>query len=341
MGGVETLFIAVAILSVIILAVVLLKFKNFKSMLVTGLAIVAVILAMVLFTSTDAKNSDSDVLLNNTNSPSFATGDIVGDKSDNNTGDDSSSVTDTSVATATTVATAVVTKSPSGATYKTPVPAETANPDIGKNSIIYLTFDDGPSDRTVEVLDVLKKYNIKATFFIIDFDDWQIPVLKRVIDEGHSIAIHGYSHVYSKIYASEEAFMENVTLLRDKIKSKLGYDTTLMRFPGGSSSSQAEKYCPGIMSKLVKRVEKEGYQYFDWNVDSGDAEGFKSDGIINRIKTGTKGSRTFNIVLMHDAQDKTETVKSLPTIIEWGIANGYTFSNLDASSPTAHHRTSN
>lgn len=354
MGIVEVLFIIVAVVSVIAGAFVLIKFRSLKFSLIAGLVSIAIILAMVLFVTNDSDDKGKDVLLQSfaptvATETAVATADVSAETvspvttvSPTNTLTPIATVSPTAA-----VVTLVPTKSPLQTAAptteppRTTQPVETTNPDIGKNSTIYLTFDDGPSPRTLEVLDELKKYNVKATFFIVNFDDSQIPILRRVIDEGHAIGIHGYSHVYADIYKSEAAFMENVTKLRDKLKDKLGYDTTIIRFPGGSSNSISARYCAGIMSKLVVTVENQGYQYFDWNVDSRDAEGFSSTQIISQLKATTYPSRVANIVLMHDAGDKYETVKSLPEVLKWGTANGYTFSSLNSSSPTAHHSVRN
>jgi len=332
MGSIELLFIAIAVVSVILSAFVLIKFRNLKFSLIAGLVAVAVILGLVVYVKDHPKDKGDDVLSAPTASPSFTVA-VTTPPAATSAPEETEQVS----ADYTPSATVKPTSTPAATVYKTPAPEETVNPEAGKNSVIYLTFDDGPSGRTPEVLDILKRYNIKATFFIVNFSDSQIPILQRVIDEGHSIGIHGYSHEYGDIYKSEAAFMENVTKLRNKIKDKLGYDTTIMRFPGGSSNHVSANYCTGVMTKLVVTVENEGYQYFDWNVDSRDAERFDAAGILSSVKSSTKGTRKTNIVLMHDAGDKHETVKALPEVIEWGLANGYSFSNLNASSETVHH----
>lgn len=338
MGGMETLFIVAAVLLIVALAFVLIKFKNIKLTLATGLAAIAIILGLVLFAADHPKDGDGDVMINSP-SQSVSTTDAAPTETAGATPDSTKDVSSDVVITPTIVPTVKPTPVPT--TYNTPKPEEPVNPEAGKNSVMYLTFDDGPSKRTPEVLDILKRYNIKATFFIINFDDSQIPILQRMIDEGHSIGIHGYSHEYGDIYKSEAAFMENVTKLRKKLNDKLGYDTTIIRFPGGSSNGVSKQYCKGIMTKLVVTVQNEGYQYFDWNVDSRDAERFDAAGILESVKKSTKGTRKTNIVLMHDNGDKHETVKALPNVIEWAKANGYSFSNLNASSETVHHNVNN
>lgn len=212
-----------------------------------------------------------------------------------------------------------------------------------KSSRIYLTFDDGPSQRvTPRILDTLKQYGAKATFFIINYSDGDKPLIQRMIDEGHTIAIHGYSHDYATIYASDDAFMENIYKLRDRLREDFGYEATFIRFPGGASNTISANHCKGIMSRLVKRVEQEGFAYFDWNVDSGDADGNTKpkDYILSHVKGGLCQGRG-NVVLMHDTGVKTTTADALPEILQYGLANGYTFLPITKDTVPVHHATSN
>lgn len=210
-------------------------------------------------------------------------------------------------------------------------------------SYIYLTFDDGPSKNvTPRLLDILKENDVKATFFILDYSPDKLPILKRMISEGHTIAIHGYSHKYSEIYKSEEAFMNNVYKLQEKIYDDTGYVTNIIRFPGGSSNTISKDYCPGVMTKIVKRLDDEGIVYVDWNVDSGDANGsgINADKLYNNSVNGLKKGRS-NIILMHDSDVKTTTPDAVKRVIEYGKKNGYTFLPLNESSATAHHGINN
>ena len=212
-----------------------------------------------------------------------------------------------------------------------------------KSSRIYLTFDDGPSQRvTPRILDTLKQYDAKATFFILNYAEEDKPLIQRMIDEGHTVAIHGYSHDYATIYASDDAFMENIYKLRDRLRADFGYEATFIRFPGGASNTISANHCKGIMSRLVKRVEQEGFAYFDWNVDSGDADGNTKpkDYILSHVKSGLCQGRG-NVVLMHDAGMKTTTADALPEILQYGLANGYTFLPITKDTVPVHHATSN
>lgn len=210
---------------------------------------------------------------------------------------------------------------------------------------IYLTFDDGPSlSSTPEILDILKKYKIHGTFFIINYGDDKnkLAIVKRAIKEGNTVALHSYSHDYSRIYKSSDVFMDNLKQLHDKLKNDTGYEAFCMRFPGGSSNTISKNYCSGIMTELAGKVQEEGYLYNDWNVDSTDASGnnVPADRLIASVKKECS-KNTFNVVLMHDTDAKATTVKALPEIIEWGLEEGYSFKAITKNSPTFHHRINN
>lgn len=215
-----------------------------------------------------------------------------------------------------------------------PIPApEVIVPD-GK--VIYLTFDDGPGPRTPELLDILKKYNVKATFFVVNTG--YIGTIKRAAEEGHSIAIHTKTHNFRKIYASENAYYEDLYAMQDIITAHTGKVTTLLRFPGGSSNT-ISRFNWGIMSRLTKSVVDNGFQYFDWNVDSNDAGGASTaNEVFNNVINGVSKRQT-SIVLQHDI--KGFSIEAVERIICWGLENGYTFLPLDPTSPGCHHGVNN
>ena len=208
---------------------------------------------------------------------------------------------------------------------------------------IFLTFDDGPSKTvTTRILDVLKKNNVKATFFILDYGEDKKPILQRMLDEGHTIGIHGYTHDFSKLYASDAAFMENINKLNDKLQKDFGYRTNLIRFPGGSSNTVSRKYSKGIMTRLAKLVPASGYIYYDWNISGNDAvSGVSSKAhIVSSVREGLRHGRN-NIVLLHDTAAKTTTADGLQEIIDYGKTHGYVFEPLTDAIPPAHHRVQN
>lgn len=204
---------------------------------------------------------------------------------------------------------------------------------------IYLTFDDGPSNNTSKILDILKKEDIKATFFLVNFNSSYNPVVKRIYDEGHSIGIHSYTHNYKLIYSSVNAYFDDLNKMNDKIKTITGSDTKLLRFPGGSSNT-ISSFNKGIMTTLVKEVTNAGYHYFDWNVDSSDAWSARNsndvyNNVINNLKKGT------NIVLMHDLSSNEKTINILEKIIKDAKEKGYIFENITMNTKEIHHGINN
>ena len=136
--------------------------------------------------------------------------------------------------------------------------------------IVYLTLDDGPSDNTQAVLDILDKYNAKATFFVTGEMPEYKDMIKAAYDKGHTIGMHTYSHDYAKVYASVDAYFQDLDQIGQMVQEEIGYVPCFIRFPGGSSNTVSKKYTAGIMSTLVQEVQNRGYQYYDWNGSSGD-----------------------------------------------------------------------
>lgn len=209
------------------------------------------------------------------------------------------------------------------------------------NKTIYLTFDDGPSPRTPEVLKILRDNGVKATFFVTHISGKSSHYMKDIVAEGHTIALHSYTHDYDKIYASEEAYFADLQQISDLVYSETGVRTNLIRFPGGSSNI-VSRFNPGIMTRLTQQVTDKGYVYFDWNVVSGDANrgGATAQQIINNCRKVSKKSDAV-IVLMHDSAEKRTTVEALPEVIAYYKAAGCKFAALTESTPPAHQRVAN
>lgn len=207
---------------------------------------------------------------------------------------------------------------------------------------IYLTFDDGPtSDSTPAILDILKDRNIKATFFVLNFSDENAQYIKREYKEGHTIALHGYTHTYSEVYQSADACMENFRKIGERVYQTIGVNSKIIRFPGGSSNTVSKKYCVGVMSEVTERAKQQGYRYFDWNVDSDDAGKAKtSERIYNNVTNGIKPNRN-NIVLMHDFSGNHKTIDALNDIIIWGLEQGYEFKKITEDTPMVTHSVNN
>ena len=202
---------------------------------------------------------------------------------------------------------------------------------------IYLTFDDGPSQYTKTLLDVLAKYDVKVSFFVKN--SGYMDIIARASQEGHTVAVHTYSHDYNKIYASEDAFYADMSAIRTTIAMYTQNAPSLFRFPGGSSNTISQLYNRGIMTRLAKALTEMGYTYFDWNVDSNDAGGAKTaDEVFKNITKGVQ-ARNESVVLQHDTKEY--SVEAVERVIAWALVNGYRFEPLTEDSPTFHHPINN
>ena len=229
----------------------------------------------------------------------------------------------------------------SGNTAEVIRPVTVSNPDDYKG-VVYLTFDDGPSSNiTPAILDILKEKGVKATFFIINWSDGNADLIKREVEEGHTIGLHSYSHVYSEDYKDDDSYMNGIYDLRKKLYDLTGYDSKLLRFPGGSSNTISKDLNPGVMTRLSERVIKEGYRYFDWNVSSGDAGGTRSvDVEFHNVVDNLSYDRA-NVVLMHDFGNSSVTRDSLANIIDWCLENGYRIEPITEATPMVTHGINN
>lgn len=178
---------------------------------------------------------------------------------------------------------------------------------------IYLTFDDGPSSSTNEILDVLKAYDIKATFFVVGkTDEASKEAYKRIVAEGHTLGMHSYSHVYQDIYQSKESFIEDLSQLQEYLYEVTGVWSRYYRFPGGSSNTVSKV----DMQELIVWVNENDITYYDWNIMSGDAVSghLSKEAIVDNCLENID-NQSVSMILMHDAADKKTTVEALPEII--------------------------
>lgn len=179
---------------------------------------------------------------------------------------------------------------------------------------VYLTFDDGPSSNTGRILDILADYDVKATFFVVGKEEEEYQALyNRIVDEGHTLAMHSYSHKYNEIYQSVESFSADLSRLQEFLYDTTGVWCRYCRFPGGSSNTVSRV----DMHELIDYLDDQDMSYFDWNISSGDAaSAYISSGDI--IRNCTVNLRDYDeaIILMHDASDKNSTVEALPGLIE-------------------------
>lgn len=196
--------------------------------------------------------------------------------------------------------------------------------DIEKS--VYLTFDDGPSERTDEILKILDEYDVKATFFVVGCsDEAGLARLRAITEAGHTLAIHSYTHNYQKIYASVEAYLTDFNEMYCQIVEATGVAPRIFRFPGGSING----YNGNVYQEIIAEMTRRGFVYFDWNAANGDAASTKLQNAEVLAANALKGIESRRaIVLMHDSAVKTTTVAALPAIIEGYRDAGFTFHPL-------------
>lgn len=208
-----------------------------------------------------------------------------------------------------------------------------------KPGVIYLTFDDGPREGTTNViLDILKEEGVPATFFITNNGPDEL--VSRIHDEGHAIGLHTATHEYSYLYSSMDAYFEDLGMVASRVKNITGEECKIIRFPGGSSNTISKKYVEGLMSSLVDEVVRRGYRYYDWNINSMDAEGrgYTSSDIVKSVTNSLSLSRA-NVVLMHDV--KATTRDALRDIIRYGKEHGYRFEKITPYTHMVRQRVNN
>jgi len=209
-----------------------------------------------------------------------------------------------------------------------------------QEKIAYLTFDDGPSSNTEKILEILDKYNIKATFFVVGPQyTSKDNLLKKIVQSGHDLAIHSYEHNYNYIYYSKENYLKDFYNCLNWIKKVTGVTPKLYRFPGGSSNTIASK---NLIQSIIKELNEKGFTHADWNVDTLDSycknEPNKIiNNALNSIKKNENNNHYHQTVLMHDDIYKPATIKALPSIIEKIISKGYHFEPLKENSHIIKH----
>ena len=202
--------------------------------------------------------------------------------------------------------------------------------------VAYLTLDDGPSKNTPKVLDILAEEKAVATFFVIGNDtEFGHRMYRRILAEGHALGNHTYSHDYSRIYTSQEDFLNDFYKLEDLLDRVVGIRPKIMRFPGGSANHSSHLYAgPDFMSGMTGRILAEGYLYFDWNVSSADSASRTPpvEDIIQAVKNGIENKDEV-MILFHDTATKTTTVEALPVIIQHLREAGFTFRVIGPQTP--------
>jgi peptidoglycan-N-acetylglucosamine deacetylase len=205
-----------------------------------------------------------------------------------------------------------------------------------KEKVVYLTFDDGPDPKvTPQILDILKKYDIKATFFVIGNQiKNRESVLKRIDEEGHSIGLHSWTHKYKFIYQNNQNFISEMNDTFNEVKKITGVETRIIRFPGGSSKR--------LTTQFLDKLHAENYYIYDWNATTGDGIASKNspEQLYENLLSYTPKA-SFRIVLMHNRSNDINTPKALPKIIEHYQELGYRFDVLTQNTPEYYFRIQN
>lgn len=201
---------------------------------------------------------------------------------------------------------------------------------VREDNTVYLTFDDGPSDNTYSILQYLRDYNIKATFFVVpNRSEYCYTLLKAIAADGHSIGIHSASHKYEQIYASVEAFLDDFYDAWNMVYEATGIKCEIFRFPGGSVND----YNKATRNDIIKEMSRRGFRHFDWSVDSGDAAGASWTQMWNSVPADIEANYAKNfrsVVLMHDSNGTPNTILVLGDLLKKFTSEGkYKFDKIN------------
>lgn len=197
---------------------------------------------------------------------------------------------------------------------------------VTQQKICYLTFDDGPSNHTEQILDILDEYEVKATFFVIgeELREDRKTIIERIVNDGHAIGLHSNVHDFDKLYRSVDNCIHDFREQQRILNEDYGIDTNIFRFPGGSACC----YMNGHREEYIQAMQKAGFRCYDWNVSGEDSYGNPSVwSIQNNVLSNYEDYKT-PIILLHDANVAKVTVAALPEILERMTAEGYSFETL-------------
>ena len=211
------------------------------------------------------------------------------------------------------------------------------NYDRDEDKVVYLTFDDGPSYLTMQFLDMLDACDVKATFFVTSQAPQYADCIQEAYRRGHTIGLHTSSHSF-EIYKSEEDYFWDLEQIGNVVRDQIGYVPAFIRFPGGSDNTRSARYATGIMAKLTQEVVKRGYQYWDWNAETGDGHSVSAE---EEIAEALSCEYNNIVMLAHDGDLKEATLEAMPTIIQAFKDRGYTFKPLDREAKVIHHEVQN
>jgi len=215
--------------------------------------------------------------------------------------------------------------------------SEPPSPTPANRKVAYLTFDDGPSARTQELLEILRSRGVCATFFVVGRNAEVYPdALRQMTKDGDVVGVHSWTHDYSYIYASTKNFLSDFLRLRDFIEETTGVAPTVYRFPGGTNNTVSLSYNENhIMKSLVPLVENMGFRYYDWNVSAGEtwSNPPSKEKVVESVVSQCREKKTA-VILFHDTGNQ-GYVDAVPEIISRLSALGFTFDTLSSDSPSA------
>lgn len=210
--------------------------------------------------------------------------------------------------------------------------------EMAEQKIMYLTFNDGPSENTQGILDILDHYHIKATFFVTGSNPEYFDLLKIIHERGHVLALHTYSHDYETIYADANAYFQDLTKLENLLNDQVGIQTNILRFPEGSANIVANQYHEGIMSELVKDTERFDYVYYDWNGENGDHDPELSPTTLYQNALASVEGKDTVMMLMHDGSENANTLKALDQTLQEFQRQGWEFRVIEESHMPVFHQ---
>ena len=196
-----------------------------------------------------------------------------------------------------------------------------------RQKLCYLTFDDGPSKNSEEILDILAEYDVKATFFLIgsEISEESRGIIERIVEEGHAIGLHSNIHDFTKLYAGVDVCVQDFEAQHELLNEEYGIDTKIFRFPGGSACS----YMNGQRQAYIQAMREKGFIGFDWHVSGEDSYGNPTVWSIQKKIFDNFSSYRNPIILLHDMNVADATVEALPGILERIREEGYTFATLE------------
>ena len=268
-------------------------------------------------TEDDIEVARKDAAAINSLDKSLEGGDLI--KTNLATRSDAASVTDASTEAATTEAAST----------------EEALKPVKNGHKVYLTFDDGPSIYTDQILDILKEKGVKATFFVVVDDYTYTDELNRIVDEGHTLGMHSMSHKYEVIYKDLAAFEKDVEGVHDLLFDITGVDSKFYRFPGGSSNTVSRV----SIDECIDYLGSQDISYFDWNALNGDAEyvDYSAEELNMNVMGYVHSNQGDSMVLLHDQLNHGATVEALPALIDTLISEGYEIVPIDSKTTPVHH----